>query len=563
MRASRLAVFTLTLTLFWGVGCDGPHAAEPQPTATKPAADEIRFEQVAASRGIDFEHRSGHREHFFIPESVAGGGGFFDADGDGDLDVYLVQSGSLLDAAQRRPGNQLYENRGDGKFRNVTATSGADDDGYGMGVASGDYDNDGDLDLYVTNVGRNTLLRNDGGHKFTDVTTDAKVGHARWGASAGFFDYDRDGDLDLFVVNYIDWTPERAGRCRNRMRQPDYCSPGRFRAPAVDVLYRNDGDGTFTDVSGPSGIAAGRGNGLGLVFGDFDDDGWIDVFVANDATPDRLWINRRDGTFSDQALAAGCAVDPDYGYAKAGMGTTAGDLDHDGDLDLMICNFIGQTDSLFLNQGGTFIDGISRAGLSTVSVPFTRFGVGWADFDNDGLLDLYQASGRIKRRSPHFSDDPYAEPNLVFRGHAGPRFEEVRPRGGTAELLAATSRAAAFGDFDDDGGIDILVVNKDAPPHLLRNVTAQRGHWIRFRVLDRHGKHALGARIEALLGDRSLHGDVRSAYSYLAANDSRVHFGLGSVERVGKVVVRWTDGTSESFGPFETDRTVTLRQSGS
>ena len=539
-------------------GCGG---VDPSPGAA--AANEAWFAEVAHERGLDFVHRTGHTTRFFMPEAPPGGGGLFDMDGDGDLDVYLVQSGSLTDPAARLPGNRLYENLGDGTFRDVTVGSGAEDDGYGMGVACGDIDNDGDIDLYVTNFGANVLLLNDGTGRFTDVTESAGVGHSGWGSSAGFFDYDRDGDLDLFVVNYVHWAMETEIDCYNAKGGPDYCSPLNYGAPAMDVLYRNNGDGTFTDVTREAGMDRGFGNGLGFVFGDFDGNGWLDVFVANDGLVDQLWSNQGDGTFEDTALLAGCAVDMEGGVPKAGMGVTAGDIDEDGDLDLMVCNLIDESDSVYRNDGRFFTDITSRSGLGTVSRRFTRFGMGWVDFDNDGLFDLYQANGRVMLAADSYVEDGYAEPNLLFRGLPDARFEEVLPRGGTATPLYGTSRAAAFGDIDGDGGMDILVVNRDGPVHLLHNRVPKRGAWIRFRVLEAHGRDAEGAEVRVRFGDRELRRDVRAGFSYLACNDPRVHVGLGAATQVEEVEVRWVDGGVDRFGPFDADRDHVLRRPAS
>lgn len=539
-----------------GGGDDG--AAEP--VASKSTDGAPWFEEVARSRGLQFDHRPGHHERHLMPEVPSGGGGLFDMDGDGDLDAYLIQSGSLTDASLRRPGNQLFENLGDGTFRNVTEGSGADDEGYGMGAACGDYDNDGDVDLYVTNYGRNTMLRNDGEGRFTDVTEQSHVGDDSWGASAGFLDYDRDGDLDLFVTNYVNWSEETELECYNQMGGLDYCSPLNYDAPAMDTLYRNEGDGTFTDVTEAAGINAGFGNGLGYVFGDFNGDGWLDIFVANDGLSDQLWVNQHDGTFIDEALIAGCAVDLEGGVPKAGMGVTAADLDGDGDLDLMVCNLTDETDSVYLNEGEYFTDVTARSGLGTVSRHFTRFGLGWVEFNNDGYLDLFQANGRVMRRAEVFSDDAFAEPNLVFRGMPGPRFDEVLPRGGTRELLVATSRAAAFGDVDQDGGLDILVVNRGGPAHLLRNVVPDRGNWIRIRVLEEHGRDAEGARVRVRFGEQTAWREVRAGFSYLACHDPAVHLGLGRETEVQEIEVHWVDGGTQSFGPFQGSRTVTLRR---
>ncbi len=570
----------LTVALL-AVACREPPAPPAEP-ANPPAP---WFVEVAAEAGLDFVHRSGHDgERFLLPESVAGGGALFDIDGDGWLDVYLVQSAEV---PGRPPGNRLYRNlAGDGdglRFADVTDGSGAGDRGYGVGVATGDYDGDGDTDLYVTNVGPNVLLRNDGGGRFTDATAAAGVGDPGHGASAAFLDADLDGDLDLFVVNYVVWSERIERHCRNKLGEADYCDPNEYDAPAPDVLYRNGGAApggivTFTDVSREAGLRAAFGNGLGVVVADFDGDRLPDVFVANDRTPDQLWIHLGvvDGgvRFEDRALVAGCATG-DEGVAKAGMGVAARDLDGDGDRDLLVVNYSAESDSFFRNEGSYFVDATAAVGLKTASRPFTRFGLGLADFDNDGVGDLYEAAGRVARASPKPGDDPYAEPNLLFRGvrpgpgggsGGGVRFAEVEPRGGTAELLAATSRAAAFGDVDNDGGVDVLVVNRDGPVHLLVNAVADRGHWIAFRVVGGDGGDALGAtvRLEAgprIGGRRSIVRDVRTASSYCAAGDPRIHVGLGAERWAREIAVEWPEGgPAEPFGDFEAGRIVTLRR---
>ncbi|MCZ6597692.1 MAG: CRTAC1 family protein [Planctomycetota bacterium] len=522
------------------------------------------FEEVALERGLLFEHESGHRTRHLMPEIMCGGGALADLDGDGDLDAYLVQSGSLLYPPEDRPGNALFLpgnalflNDGAGFFEDATEGSGADDRGYGMGVACGDPDRDGDVDLYVTNVGRNVLLENDGTGRFADVTARARVGDPGFGASAAFLDYDHDGDQDILTLNYLAWSLATEIECFAGMGVPDYCSPQMYQAPARDVLYANLGDGTFRDVTVEAGLDQAFGTGLGLVTGDFDGDGLVDVFVANDGMPDQLWINQGAAGFADDAFFAGCAVDQD-GRAKAGMGVTAGDVDGDGDLDLLVCNLAGETDSLFRNEGGHFRDATAVSGLGLTSRPFTRFGMAWLDFDHDGLFDLYQANGRVNLKSKVYSTDPYAEPNLLFRGTRGGRFEEVEPRGGTAELLIGTSRAAAFGDVDGDGAIDVLVVNRDGRAHLLLNIAPDRGRWILFRVVDEHGSDALGATLTIQAGDRSIRREVKSAYSYCAANDPRVHVGLGTVSEVTGVTVRWVDGSREAFGNFPAGRVAKL-----
>jgi hypothetical protein len=403
------------------------------------------------------------------------------------------------------------------------------------------------------------LLRNDGVGVFTDVTAESGTGDASFGASAGFLDYDRDGDLDLFVVNYVNWTLEAEVTCYNNFGAPDYCLPNNYNAPASDTLYRNEGDGTFTDVTAEAGLLAAFGNGLGLTPGDFDDDGWIDVFVSNDSMMNQLWINRRDGTFTEEALLRGCAID-EHGRTKAGMGTLAADPDDDGDLDIIVVNLKTQSDSFYRNEGGIFADRTAAVGLAIESRMFTRFGIGMLDFDNDGYLDVFEAAGGVQLVSEPWTEDPFAHPNILLQGGPGGRLAEVRPRGGTDPELFYTSRAAVFGDVDNDGGVDILIVNRDGPAHLLRNIVKDRGHWVLFRVLDEHGRDALGAIVFLELEGRTLRRDVRSTYSYCAANDPRVHVGLGQAATARNVRVRWIDGKEEAFGDLEADRVVVLRR---
>ena len=564
-RTSSPTNFTgfTSLILFMAAlnGC-GPSSPTPdsktqgQPASSGPAW----FEEVSNEIGITYKLQTEITDRYLMPESVAGGGALFDMDGDGDLDAYFVQSGSLLAGDTPQPTNRLFENLGDGTFKDITEGSGAEDPSYGMGVAVGDFDNDSDPDLYITNLGRNTLLRNDGGGVFSDITDSAGVGHEGWGTSTAFLDYDRDGDLDLFTCNYLNWSIQIEIQCYNTMGARDYCTPSNYDLASIDTLYRNNGDGTFTDVTTSSGIANAFGNGLGVVCADFNADGWIDIFVANDKTPDHLWVNQRDGTFSERALFSGCAVDQE-GAAKAGMGVTVGDIDHDGDPDLMVCNLATESDSLFLNDNGFFSDGTIRAGLSTTSRKYTRFGMGWVDFDNDGHLDLYQANGRVAREERSFSENPYAEPNLLFRGLGGGKFKEISPPGGVTLPIFEQSRGVLFGDLDNDGGMDVVVLNINARTSVLHNVVENRGHWLMVRVLDEHGRDAYGAMISVTAGQRRITSEVRAAYSYLASNDPRVHIGLGEHgEDVTGVMVRWVDGTEEAYGNLSVDQIKVLKR---
>ena len=526
------------------------------------------FAEEAGARGIDFVHRSGFAGRPLLPEITGSGAALADLDGDGDLDAYLVQAGSLYDDAPRAErGNQLFLNDGTGMFAEAPPGHGADDQGYGMGVAAGDYDNDGDLDLYVTNVGPNTLLRNNGNAVFVDVSVQAGVADAGWGTSAAFLDLDADGDLDLVHANYINWSMAIEMECYlgNMLT---YCPPVNYNAPAGDRLYRNNGDGTFTDWTAESGMGGVLGNGFGLVGADFDANGLPDLVIANDMNVDHLWLNRGNLRFEEEGHFWGSAVD-EHGVAKAGMGIAAADIDDDGDMDFLVVNLQGQTDSLFRNQGGFFRDATAELGLG-VTGRYTRWGVALMDFDNDGHLDLYEANGMVGTET--HDDGPsrglaFEEPNVLFRGTAGGRFEEVMPRGAVDPPLVHTSRGMAVGDVDGDGGLDLLIVNRDGPAYLLMNRNPDRGNWLGLRVvLGDPARDAHGATVSAVIDARRVYRDVRPEGSYLASSDPTVHFGLGAANGVSDVRVRWPELSAkgkpivESFGDFAAGRTVELRR---
>jgi len=545
------------LLVHWG--CSAPPSDTSVAGADAPSPGPAWFEEIGVASGLIFDHVSGHDDRHIFPEIIGGGGALFDMDGDGDLDVYLVQSGDLRNPGSAAGENRLFRNEGGASFTDVTAGSGAADRGYGMGVVVGDYDNDADLDLYVTNIGSNVLLRNDGAGRFTDVTAAAGVGHEGWGTSGVFFDYDNDGDLDLFVTNYIDWSIGIEQVCYGESGLHEYCMPTNYNLPSTDTFYRNDGNGHFSDLTEAAGFHTAFGNGLGVAAGDFDGDGFQDLFVANDTMVNQLWMNQNGNGFVDESLLRGCAMD-EHGKAKAGMGVAVADIDDDGDEDIMVVNLRGQTDSVFRNENGFFRDVTGAAGLGQTSRWYTRFGLGLVDFDNDGYLDLFEANGRVTASSEPQTDDVYAEPNALFRGLPGGRFEYILPRGGTTAPLIETSRAAAFGDVDGDGGVDILVVNRDGPAHLLRNIAPGRGNWAALRVLDRHGRDAIGARVRVTLGERVVTREVRAAYSYCASNDPVIHIGLGTATQIDDVEIRWIDGTTERFGIIEAGATTTLQR---
>ncbi len=501
------------------------------------------FEEVAAAAGVDFVHVRARTVRYWLPEIMSGGAAWCDLDGDGWLDLYLVQGGDLEESSGERPGNRLYRNLGDGRFTDVTQRAGVGDAAYGMGAACGDYDGDGDVDLYVTNVGPNVLYRNDGDGTFTDVTEESGTGDPRWGASAAFLDFDRDGDLDLFVANYVVWSPAREIRCASGSGRRDYCKPGNYGAPARDTLLRNEGDGRFTDVSRESGIAAAFGNGLGVVVDDFNRDRLADLYVANDGDPNQLWVNLGGGRFRDDSLLSGVAVNM-TGAAEAGMGVIAEDLDDDGDTDLFMTHLRGESNTLYRNAGGHFEDATATAGLAAPSLAFTGFGSGAHDFDLDGLRDLYVANGRVVgSRPPLIEDDPFAEPDLLFRGLGAGRFAFLPGSAITAPELVDNGRAAAVADYDNDGDVDVAVVVNGGRARLLRNLAGDRGRWLASRVLDERGSDALGARVRVRTGDGDRWSAVRAAYSYCASNDPRPSFGLGEAVRAEEVEIVWPDGS--------------------
>jgi len=534
--------------------------AAPATTTQKPW-----FQEVAVASGIDWTYVSGASEDFWFPEVMGGGLALFDYDGDGDLDVYLVQSGSLRDAAGAGPGNKLYRNDSQGgvwSFTDVTETAKVGDTGYGMGAACGDFDRDGDTDLFVTNVGPNVLYQNNGNGTFTDVTAKMKVGDDRWGTSAAFFDADGNGLLDLFVVNNLGWSPENETTCFNYKGERDYCSPNNYNAPATDLFYTYGRLG-FTDSTIRAGANVAFGNGLGVTVGDHDLDGDLDLYVANDATANQLWQNDGKGVFTNVAPEAGCAVNGN-GTPEAGMGVQFVDLDEDADLDLFVTHLRREKNTLYLNNGGRYRDASNLTGMAGISLKFTGFGMGFHDFDLDGVRDFYVANGAVQAwpAEDRFADDPYAEPNHLFRGkRQGSRvvFELVEDPNVAA--LIGTSRGAAFGDLDNDGSVDIVYVDRDARVKLLRNVAEKRGNWVGFDAVDTKGHRVHGATVSISAGDeRRQYRQADPAYSYLASNDPRAHFGLGAATEVKGVQVRWPNGKTESFPDVAPGAYHTLKQ---
>ncbi len=528
-------------------------------------SNQVTFVDRAPEAGINLEDLSGGPNKNALLETLGHGAAWFDYDGDGWVDLYLA-NGSSLDKIRGRdpkppPGGALYRNRGDGTFEDVTLRAGVSGgELWAMGTVAADIENDGDLDLFVTGYGRNLLFRNRGDGTFQEISEKAGFQGNGWSAGAAFGDYDRDGFLDLYVARYVEFSPENyPTECLfSGLRVT--CGPRRY-AGSPDLLYRNKGDGTFEDVSEAAGIRNGEPyNGLGVLFLDYDNDGLQDIYVANDATPANLWHNNGDGSFTDNAVLAGCAFSED-GREQARMGVDAGDFDHSGHLSIFTTNFSGDVNTLFkANRDGTFSDQTGPLGLGAPSLLHLGWGAGFIDYDNDTWLDLFMVNGHLYPEAERL-DYNYLQSKLLFKNTGTGHFIEVTREAGSALTRPNGGRGAAFADYDNDGDLDVVVTNIDGLPELLENQGGNRRNFISLRLVGtRSNRDGVGARIRVRTGGILQTGEVRSGGSFMSHNDVRAHFGLGDAP-AAQVTIRWPDGRFQELSNLEANHFYTIQES--
>ncbi len=565
-RVLALSVPTVLLMLTAAVPFAAPQASRPLP-----------FRELDAEAGLGFVHDNGARGEFHLPEIMGSGVALLDYDGDGDLDVYLVQGGAIAPekkaqgpagATGKRTSRLLRNDLSRDpsgrvllRFTDVTEAAHVAFTGVGMGAAVGDYDGDGDVDLYVTAYGSNVLYRNNGNGTFADVTVEAGADDPRWSTSAAFLDYDRDGDLDLFVANYVDFTIGTAKACSDPVGARDYCAPSAYR-PVPARLFRNDGRGRFSDATESSGVSRAYGAGLGVAVGDYNGDGWLDVYVANDATPNQLWINKQNGSFEDQGWLSGSAANA-AGRPEGSMGIASGDYDADGDEDLFVTNLARETFVLYKNDGhANFEDRRASAGVAQTTAVMTGFGARWLDFDRDGQLDLVIANGAVNIiEALRGTANPYEQRNQLFRNVGQARLADVTTQAGPPFERAGVSRGLATGDMDNDGDEDVILTNNGGPVRLLLNESGP-AHWLSVGLAMSTGNRlGVGARVGLLrTGSPALWRRIGSDGSYLSASDARAHFGLGPSADIERLVVEWPDGVQEQWGTVKADQALTLRR---
>jgi enediyne biosynthesis protein E4 len=525
------------------------------------------FRDVASDVGLTLMNISGEGRNDYIIEANGNGAAFFDYDNDGDMDA-LVTNGSTLKryASGGDPVAALYENI-DGRFRDRTVQTRLSKKGWATGVCVADYDNDGHEDFYVTALGPDLLFRNNGNGTFEERAASAGTSDRRWGTNCAFGDYDRDGDVDLYVANYVAFDektiPRRGSEaCVYMGTLKVFCGPKGLTGEP-DILYSNNGNGTFTDVTTKAGIKDPGYYGFGVLFSDFDNDSWPDIYVANDSVPNLLFRNKRDGTFEEVGLVSGTSLNL-FGQAQAGMGVAVGDYDGNGYFDIYLTTFSEDTNTLFRNLGGmSFLDVTAASGAARASRANLGWGAGFADFDNDGWPDLFVANGHVYPDVDQLNETSrYRQPKELYRNLGNGRFAEVSQTRTGDLATPQPARGAAFGDYDNDGDIDVLVINVNSRPNLYRNEGGNRNSWIGFRLVGvSSNRDAIGARVEIEAGGRSQVGEVRSGSSYLSHNDMRVHFGLGRATKVDRILVRWPSGKTQTLTAVDAGRYMTIRES--
>jgi hypothetical protein len=534
------------------------------PSVSQPTG-QVTFVDVARSAGIRFLHDNAASPEKYLIETMGSGCGWIDYDQNGLLDFYLVNGAATRLYTPKQPlRSALYRNNGDGTFTDVARIANVAAEGlFGMGVAVGDYDNDGFPDLLVLGYKRCILYHNNGDGTFTDVTAHAGVeNRGRWASSAAWFDCDNDGRLDLVIANYVDWSPERNFYCGDQgpgMRS--YCHPDDFHGQPP-TLYHNNGDGTFTDVSKSSGVGLKGGNGLGVVTFDYDNDGWQDIFIANDHMPNYLFHNNRDGTFREVGYAAGVAVSAD-GQFEAGMGTDAADASGSGRMDLIVTHLDTQLARFYQNLGNqTFDDATLRSKIGYATYHLSGFGTRFMDYDNDGARDLFMANGHVLDNIERYhAGTRYAEPKLMFRNSGRGIFENVTDRLGSDFLLPRVSRGAAVADFDNDGDLDILVNNNGETPQLLRNDGGNANHWLEILLIGtKSNRDGVGARVKLTAGDLILYEQRKGGMSYQSAQDPRLHFGLGPHSNVDAVEILWPSGRATRLTSLRSDQIIAIKE---
>jgi hypothetical protein len=521
----------------------------------------VRFVDLTNLAGISFKH-VWSPEKKYIAESMSGGVALFDYDNDGYLDIYFVNSLTVdLAKSHQKTRSALYHNNGAGTFADVTDKAGVGDIGFGMGVAVGDYNNDGFDDLYVTCLGPNHLFKNNGNGTFTEVTTKAGVGDPRWSTGAAFVDYDNDGKLDLFVSNYVDFDlnhlPEFGqGRTCQFKGVPVQCGP-RGLPGAGDSLYHNNGDGTFTDVSKKAGLSDPNGYyGMGVICSDFDEDGFVDIFVANDSTPNFLYHNNGDGTFKEIGFTSGMAVSGS-GSEQGCMGVTVADYDHDGMLDLFVTNFDDEYNTLYhYDSRNLFTDVSYAAKVAEVSLPYVGWGTKFFDYDNDGWVDLFVANGHAYPQR-----DRYRERKLLHHNNRDGTFTEVAEQFGSALMEERVSRGVAFGDIDNDGDVDLVCNDLDGVPQLLRNEGGNANNFVLIKTVGvKSNRDGIGGRVKVVTGDLTQVDEVRSGGSYLSQNDLRLHFGIARRTKIDLIEVRWPSGVVDKITDLSANKTFTIKE---